>query len=1081
MRKILSLTIFAGILLNASAESNNTGNNGGNDWENPAVFAVGREPVRATAFPYPSVKEAIGNNYQESPWFMSLNGSWKFHFSKKPADRPADFYRTDFDTSEWADIPVPSNWEMQGYGVPVYTNMQYPFPPDPPHIPHDDNPVGSYVTAFTLPSGWYGREVFLHFDGSTAGMYVWVNGKKAGYVQGNKNPSEFNITPLVKPGENRLACEVYRWTDGSYLEDQDCWRLSGIDRDVYLYSTASRRITDFFVHADLDRNYRNGLLSVDVRINDLAEGSTLKGCSLRLQLVDAEGKTVLSRSASLPAKDEAVVKLGGTMKNVTKWNVETPVLYTLALTLVGPDRSDIESTSCRVGFRKVEINGKAQLTVNGVPVEIHGVNLHEHHPATGHVVSRETMVSDIAKMKQHNINAVRTSHYPQPPLWYELCDRYGLFVVDEANVECHGLGNNFQKKHAPAGHPAVSPDWRAAILDRERALVERDKNHPSVITWSLGNESGNGDNFFAAYDWIKQRDTSRPVQYEQAWHERNTDNYCPMYSTLGEMEEYGRRTENIKPMIQCEYAVCMGNSSGNLQEYFDVIRRYPHLQGGFMWQWSDLGLLTNDENGNPYWAYGGDFGANRLYPHDENFCINGMNQPDRTSHPAMAEIKKTYQYILMEADTLAAPGVVRLTNLYNSTNLNEFDFAWALLRDGVTVASDTVPGPDVKPLAPGASTHANGALSLPAGVLSLPLPAIDANDNADYTITLFALTRKEKNLVPARHEVAREELICRRRQLPATGNELWTGRNNGRRLPPPVLDKSHGGRIEVLTADSLNKVVFAEHDGNIVRYHVGGKPFVTGAIQPTFWRALTDNEWGEGMSASANIWRFGAENKRLTSLDTMERDSTVVVTANYRLPDLRADLSMRYTFFADGAIAVNTAFNPDTPVELPEMLRFGVIVPTPKDFGIFSWYGRGPQENYPDRNRATFLGNYRAEVEDIYYPYIRPQESGNHTDVTNAELTSPSGNGLRVDAIGTPLHVTALDVRPHDLDPGPLKHQMHNSDVVHSRSNNFLYVDLFHRGVGGHHSWGAKPLDQYRLPVTGPFSFEFLITPLAGN
>lgn len=1035
----------------------------GNYWEDPAVFAVGREPVRATAYPYPTPADALADNYKASPWFKSLNGNWKFHFSDKPADRPVNFYRTDYDISGWAEIPVPSNWEMQGYGVPIYTNIQYPFNPNPPYPPVDDNPVGSYKTVFTIPDDWEGRQVFLHFDGSTAGMYVWVNGKEVGYVEGIKNPSEFNITPYLKPGENQLACEVYRWTDGSYLEDQDCWRLSGIDRNVYLYSTDSRRIADFFVHADLDKVYRNGKLSVDVLLRDLAEGSNLAGCSLDMKLVNAAGATVLSSSRKLPAKAEAEVTLSGIVKNVTKWNVETPNLYTLVLTLEGKGGKHIESTSCRVGFRKVEIGKDAVLRINGIPVEIHGVNLHEHYPTTGHVVSGDVMLADIAKMKQHNINAVRTSHYPQPPEWYELCDRYGLLVLDEANLECHGLGDNFQKGHAPKNHPAVNPVWKDAILDRERTLVERDKNHPSVILWSLGNESGNGDNFFAAYEQIKQRDPSRPVQYEQAWHEHNTDIYCPMYATLGEMEEYGKRTTGIKPMIQCEYAVCMGNSSGNLQEYFDIIHRYPHIQGGFMWQWSDLGLLTHDENGQPYWAYGGDFGANRLYPSDENFCINGMNQPDRTSHPALDEIKKVYQYIIFDTPDSTDAATVRMKNLYNCTNLSEYDFNWQLLRNGVKVAAGTIDNVNVAPFE--------------EGTYSVPFLEIDSNDNADYTLNIFALTREDKNLVPAGHEVARHEVVLRKQRMAATAVELWQEKHKSDNLPAPILDLSHGGRIEVLTADSLNKVVFASHDGNIVAYYSDGKRVITGGLQPTFWRAITDNEWGEGMFAGANIWRFGADNKALKSLDAREDGNTVVVTADYRMPNLKSDLTMRYTFFADGAIAVNTTFSPDMPTELPEMLRFGVIVPLPADYDTFSWYGRGPLENYPDRNSASFLGRYRSKVADIFYPYIRPQESGNHTDVREASLTTAAGDAMLVDAIAQPLSMTALDVRPHDIDSGSGKRQMHSSDVVHSRTNTFLYVDMLHRGVGGHHSWGAKPLDRYRHHVTGDLSYEFMLTP----
>ncbi len=523
MRYVKSI-LFASVAVVASITA------AANDWENPAVFAEGRLAPRATAHPYDSKDAAREGDYEASPYYRSLNGTWKFRFSPKPADRPADFYKAGYDTSAWDDIAVPSNWEMQGYGTPIYTNVVYPFPQNQPHIPHGDNPVGSYKRTFELPEQWDGRHTILHFDGSTAGMYVWVNGHKAGYVQSTKNPAEFDITEWVRQGVNDIACEVYRWTDGSYLEDQDFWRLSGIDRNVYLYSVAPVRILDFFARPGLDEGYRNGVLDVDVTLANY--GDKKASPRLEIELYDADGKEMLKmgRIMGVGADGTAEASFGGKLKNVRKWSCETPYLYTLVLTLTENGKV-LESTSARIGFRKVEIKD-SQLMVNGKPVEVHGVNLHEHHQSAGHVVDRETMMKDIRTMKQHNINAVRTSHYPQSPLWYELCDRYGIYLVDEANVEIHGYGSSPWAKVEPGVHPAATESWKASILDREYALVERDKNHPSVIVWSLGNECGDGSNFEAAYDWIKGRDNTRPVQFEQAVEGRITDIVCPMYPDI---------------------------------------------------------------------------------------------------------------------------------------------------------------------------------------------------------------------------------------------------------------------------------------------------------------------------------------------------------------------------------------------------------------------------------------------------------------------------------------------------------------------------------------------------------------------
>lgn len=1026
------------------------------DWENPAVFAEGRLPVRATAFPYPTPSQALSGNHKASPWFKSLNGNWKFHFSKTPAERPAEFYQDNYDVSGWDSIPVPSSWEMQGYGTPIYTNATYPFPANPPHIPHTDNPVGSYVRTFTVPASWDGRQIILHFDGSTAGMYVWVNGHKAGYVQSTKNPAEFNITPFVKSGENRIACEVYRWTDGSYMEDQDFWRLSGIDRDVYLYSVADKRIADLTVVAGLDKNYRNGELKTNVEIADISKTATPS--VVDIELYSPGGKRLLTQKRQLPALSEQSVDFSTTVKNVSAWSAETPVLYTLVVTLRDSDGKVIESTSQQIGFRSIEIKG-SQLLVNGKPVEIHGVNIHEHHELKGHTTDSLTMMKDIMTMKRFNINAVRTSHYPQPPLWYDLCDRYGIYLIDEANVESHGMGFNFGRADR-SGNPACDPAWTASLLDRERSLVERDKNHPSVIIWSLGNESGNGDNMWAAYDLVKSLDPTRPVHYEQAREERNTDIVCPMYPTLESMQAYASRTNPGRPYIMCEYAHAMGNSGGNFQEYFDIIRSSPHMQGGFIWDWVDQGLLTADENGNPYWAYGGDFGA-RNYTHDENFCINGVVMPDRTPSPQLWEIKKVYQDIRFRPENLAEGSVI-VENNFLFRNLDNYRFHWQLLRDGHITAEGDLP--PVR-LAPGSSRS-----------VRIPYPAIDADDNADYALSIYAYTidAEPDDIIPAGHEVAREQFNIRERKPYDTFDEMLAP---GTVAGSPAVYKVTDNAI-IVKANNGVTVSFNKNGGGLIGYYSDGKKLINGTVAPNFWRAPTDNDWGEGMQRRANVWRVAADNRRLVGQTVESNGDNVVVKEKYRLRDVHCDLEMTYTVYPGGQTGVTVSITPDkaSVKELPEMMRFGVTIPVPGVLDTFSWYGRGPWENYVDRKTASLLGRYSSPVKDMFHPYIRPQETGGRSDVREAAITSPQGYGLEIKGL-TPLIIYALDVTPDDLDPGLSKHQMHNSDVDHHLLTNFVYIDLLQRGLGGRNSWGASPLRQYRYPAADR-SFSFMLSPV---
>ena len=1016
----------------------------GNDWENPEIFGEGRLPYRATAYPYASTQAALQGDFQKSPYYLSLNGQWKFHYADNPAERPADFYKTDYNVSDWAEIPVPSNWEMQGYGVPIYTNTTYVFPRNAPYIPHDDNPVGSYKRTFNIPSDWGGRKVFLHFASSTAGMYVWVNGQKVGYVQNTKGPSEFDVTDVVRPGQNQIACEVYRWTDGSYLEDQDFWRLSGIERDVYLYSTADQRILDFFANAGLDKNYHNGTLNLQVVLRNYAD--TPAKVRQTVQIFDSADKQIYRSNSNinLAANNELTNHSNATIKNIKPWSDEFPNLYTLVITLEDSNGKVIEATSAKIGFRTVEIKN-AQLLVNGKAIEVHGVDLHEHHPINGHTMDRDMMLKDIQVMKQHNINAVRTSHYPQTPLWYELCDEYGIYLVDEANVEIHGYGvrhNNYDKSI----HPCELPEWEAQILDREKALVERDKNHPSVITWSLGNESGNGKNFITATEWIRQADPSRPVQFEQFDEDEYTDIICPMYPSIEHMKRYAARTDVTRPYIMCEYAHAMGNSTGDFQGYFDIIRSSPHMQGGFIWDWVDQGLLTKDENGREYWAYGGDFGASN-YTHDENFCVNGLVQPDRTPHPGLMEVKKVYQDIRF-APADVAKGEFVIENHFNWRNLSDYYFVWELLEDGAPIASDTL------------------NINLAAGK-NLPVKADfgkrDFNNGKDYHLSVYGYTRKGNDIIPANHEVAREQFVI------ATSDFAAPSVAEGK-----IEKNQKGDQITFRCADGT-KIKINAKNGYVHEYSKDGKRLLYYSVEPNFWRAPTDNDWGNNAHKRLNAWRCAADNRQVRNASIKQEGDTYVLSYEYHLNDVDADYTVTYTVYPDGKLGVKASLQGSETT--PELMRFGMTLPMERVNENFAWTGRGPWENYCDRNSSSFFGQWNGKVADQRFPYLRPQETGNKTDVRTATLTDNEGRGIRVTG-AQPLNVSALDVTVADLDAGLTKKQRHNSDIVPDLRRVYFNVDFGQRGLAGDDSWGRGPHEGFTLPGNAAYSYSFVIEPI---
>ena len=706
------------------------------NWETLEVLSVNREPAHATLFPFADRQHALDGDRTSSRWLLSLDGTWKFYWVRKPGDRPLNFFEEDYDDSGWDEIEVPSNWEVQGYGYPIYLDTEYPFPADWPRIPHTYNPVGSYRRVFHLPPDWTEREIFVHFGAVKSAFYLWINGEYVGYSQGSKTPAEFNVGRHLRSGENSIALEVYRWSDGSYLEAQDFWRLSGIEREVYLYATPRVHIRDFFVRPELDDDHRHGALNLQVQVRNYGDGDGHRG-RMRVSLLDDanSGRALVERTLpfEVASAEERTVTLEAEVREPRKWSAETPNLYTLLIELLdGDDLAEV--VTAKVGFRRIEIAG-GQLRVNGVPITIRGVNRHETDPVTGHVVTEESMLRDIRLMKQNNINSVRTSHYPNSPRWYELADRYGLYLVDEANVESHGYCCD------PETTLGNRPEWIEAHLDRTRRMFERDKNHPSVILWSLGNEAGDGVVFQETYAALKRLDPTRPVQYEGAGQEAHTDLYVPMYARIPKIEAYAL-TNPPRPLILCEYAHAMGNSVGNLQDYWDVIERYPSLQGGFIWDWVDQALLRHDADGNPFWAYGGDFGHPSV-PNDSNFCNNGLVAADRTPHPHLHEVKKVYQPIKVRPVD-AGRGLTSIENRHDFTDLDRFDFRWDVEADGRRVAGGELEVPNVRP---------HGIAEV-----EIPLPALDLAPGAEYFLTVRALTATEQPLVPAGSEMAWDQI-----------------------------------------------------------------------------------------------------------------------------------------------------------------------------------------------------------------------------------------------------------------------------------------------------------------------------------
>ncbi len=1044
-----SFTVFLVVsvisFLSINCSNSPTPQDSSHDWEDPAVLGKNKEPAHCTYIPYPDVRTALLDDPSRSPFTQSLNGIWKFHYVDKPADRPQDFYRDDYDVSRWAEISVPGNWEVQGFGVPIYTDTAYPFPSDPPRIPHDDNPVGSYKRSFTIPDNWEGRQVYIHFGSVKSAMYIWVNGKNVGYSQGSKIPAEFNITKFLRQGENSLALEVFRYSDGAYLEDQDYWKISGIERDVFLFSSPPVHIRDFFALPDLDAGYKDATLKVTAHVrNHLAQ--KIENFHIQTDLLDAANQSILvspvTNDFTINEEGESAIVFDLDIKNPKKWTAETPNLYTLLLSLSDSSGQTTEVVTCQVGFRKVEIKD-GQLQVNGVPVTIKGVNRHEHDPLTGRYVREDSMIKDIRLMKQFNINAVRTSHYPNTPLWYELCDKYGLYVVDEANIESHGV-----KSSTPEKPLTDRPEWRQAILDRTIRMVERDKNHPCVITWSLGNENGFGQNFVTTYEWIKKRDPSRPVQSEDVGLEPYTDIFCPMYDRIHEIQEYAEGNDP-RPLILCEYAHAMGNSVGNLQDYWDVIYAYKRLQGGFIWDWVDQGLSAKTKSGTPFWAFGGDFGPPGT-PSDDNFCINGLVFPDRKIHPHIWEVKKVYQYIKAEPVSLEQ-GRFRIHNFYDFTNLNNYAMKWELKGDGQIIAEGKMPEMDVAP-------H-------DIKEVRIPIPRIQPKPGAEYFLNLSWTTTHKTDLVPEGHEVAWDQFKSPAYSEPENVNLD--------KLPPVELDQTESHAV--IKGQNFT-LTFDKEKGTISSFLFNGNELIKQGPLPNFWRAPNDNDFGNDMPERCIIWLDAGTKRRIENVSIKKTGSSQIqIDVDTVLEAAGSRYNSRFIVLGSGDVFIENRFTPGSQ-DLPELPRFGMQMVLPGEFENMEWYGRGPHESYWDRKTSAAVGLYRGKVIDQHHPYIRPQESGNKTDARWVALTDDQGAGLLV--VGMPLlSVSANHYRIDDFENGPGKEQRHAIDLE-KRDLVTWNLDYKQMGVGGDDSWGARPHDKYTL-FPKKYSYKFRLRPFS--
>lgn len=1031
MKKYVFLGLAGCALLSANAQTFK-------EWQDESVNEINRAAMHTHFFAYENAEKAGSDVKENSKNFMSMNGSWKFFWVKNADQRPTDFWKVGYNDKGWDDMKVPAVWELNGYGDPIYVNIGYPwrnqYKNNPPHVPTEKNHVGSYRREFVIPADWNGKDIVAHFGAVSSNMYLWVNGKFVGYSEDSKLEAEFDLTPYVKPGQkNLIAFQVFRWCDGSYFEDQDFFRYTGVARDCYLYARNKKRIDDIRVVPDLDAEYKSGSLTVNI---------SLKGnAAVSLELLDAANKTVATAEVKGAGKQSSVIRVD----NPNKWTAETPYLYTLRATLKEGGKVT-EVVPLKVGFRKIELKN-SQLLVNGQPVLFKGADRHEMDPDGGYVVSRERMIQDIQIMKKFNLNAVRTCHYPDDSFWYDLCDKYGIYVVAEANLESHGMGYD-------EATLAKVPSFKKTHLERNQRNVQRNYNHPSIIFWSLGNEAGYGSNFEAAYDWVKKEDPSRAVQYERSGYEGKTDIHCPMYLNYKDCIKYCEDDSKTKPLIQCEYAHAMGNSEGGFKEYWDLVRKYPKYQGGFIWDFVDQSCRWTGKNGKMIYAYGGDF--NRFDASDNNFCDNGLISPDRVPNPHMYEVGYFYQNIWTTAADLKAGEL----NVYNENffrNLSAYALEWEVMKNGTVVRTGRVDNLNVAP-------QQTAKIKLDLGKTCAC---------AEWLLNVRYVQKQREGLIPAGHIVAKDQLVLNAYKAPAMTLQNVTDMNIQTALPR--IDDANSQCV-MIEGENFN-IQFAKADGFMDKYMVDGLDMIKeGAkLTPNFWRAPTDNDFGAGLQQKYAVWKN--PEFKLTSLKSEMKDGLAVVSAEYEMPSVSAGTKLQLTYEINnrGAVKVNQKLVAEKGAKVSNIFRFGMQMVMPKSFENISYYGRGPVENYIDRKWATELGVYNQTVTDQFYAYIRPQENGNKTDIRWWKQLNEAGRGLQFVA-EAPFSASALHYTIESLDSGWEKKQEHSNEVEPADLTNFL-IDKVQMGLGCVDSWGAIPREEYMLPY-GDYEFTFIMQPI---
>ena len=1006
------------------------------EWQDPNVNAINRAAMHTNYFAYESEQAALKGCRLASDNYMTLNGTWKFNWVQNADQRPTDFYKVDFNDKGWDNIQVPGVWELNGYGDPIYVNVGYPwrsqYKNNPPYVPTVNNHVGTYRKEIELPADWKGRQIMAHFGSVTSNMYLWVNGKFVGYSEDSKLEAEFDLTKYLRPGKNIIAFQVFRWCDGTYLEDQDFFRYSGVGRDCYLYTRTANHIEDIRITPDLDAQYKDGTLQIDIQMKG-------KG-TVDLKLLDKEGKEVTT--AQVKGSGKQTVSM--TVSNPAKWTAETPNLYTLVANLQENGKI-IESIPVKVGFRKIELKN-GQILVNGQAVLFKGADRHEMDPDKGYVVSKERMIQDIKRMKELNINAVRTCHYPDNNLWYDLCDEYGIYVVAEANIESHGMGYGDETL-------AKNPLFAKAHLERNQRNVQRGYNHPSIIFWSLGNEAGFGPNFEACYKWIKAEDKTRAVQYEQAGTNEYTDIFCPMYYSYESCENYSKGNID-KPLIQCEYAHAMGNSQGGFKEYWDLVRKYPKYQGGFIWDFVDQSARWYTKDGKEFYGYGGDF--NQYDASDNNFQNNGLISPDRVPNPHAHEVGYIYQNIWVKPVDLQK-GEISIYNENFFRDLSDFYAEWQLLANGEVLQSGII-----NDLKVGPQQTVNQKLNY---TLDNICPCKEVLLNVAFKL------KNTETLLPAGFAVAQQQLSVREYKAP---ENLLTEKKIAHDYTPAPVVEDNDSYYLIVKGENFH-IDFERRSGYLSLYDVNGLSILDEGAQltPNFWRAPTDNDMGAGLQKKYLAWKN--PEIKLTSLEHATENGLVVVTAKYDMPTVSAKLTLTYRINKEGAIEVTQSMTTDKNAKVSNMFRFGMRAALNKNLSNIQYYGRGPIENYSDRNNSTNIGTYAQTVDEQFYSYIRPQETGTKTDIRWWNQTNKGGNGIQL--VGkTPFSASALHYTMESLDDGLEKDQRHSELVPQTDCVNFC-IDKVQMGLGCVNSWGALPLDKYMVPYQD-YEFTFVIKPI---